>query len=126
MKFRSCDSCGGRLAIPGGGDVFFVVRLQITKGTSWGPEQAKAGDRMAQEARRMGMKALADALDDGEPATIVGDKAPGLITHADLRICSGCVERGATIIKPDGTPGGIDLPGLIRAAELGGAGVPSP
>lgn len=126
MKARTCDSCGGRLAIPGGGDVFFVVRLQITKGTSWGPAQEAAGERMAAEARRMGMKALADSLEAGEPATIVGDKAPALVTHADLRICSPCVERGATAIKRDGEPGGLDLLNLIRAVELGDRVVSSP
>lgn len=126
MKVRTCDSCGGRLAAPGGGDVFFVVRLQITKGTAWGPVQEAAGERMAAEARRMGMKGLADALDRGEPATIVGDLAPSLITHADLRVCSSCVERGATAVRADGEPGGLDLLALIRGAELGDLVVPTP
>lgn len=125
MHLRTCDSCGGQLAHGSGGDVFFVVRLQITKGAAWGPVQTAAADRMAKEARRSGMKALADALDAGEPAEIIGDTAPKLVRHADLRICGKCIEQGGPFMRPDGPESGIDLLELVRASEMG-THVPTP
>lgn len=124
---RSCDSCGqpvgGKTA---GGDMFFVVRVQIMKGTTWRPDQAAAAGRMVQEARRSGMNALANALDAVEPADIIGDRVPSQVTHADLRVCADCVLKGPTVIRPDGNPGGIDLLGLVRSTEVGGPRVPTP
>jgi hypothetical protein len=106
--------------------MFFAVRVQITKGTTWRPDQAAAAGRMVQEARRSGMNALANALDAVEPAEIIGDRLPSHVTHADLRICADCVLKGPTIIRADGSPGGIDLLGLVRSTEIGGPRVPTP
>jgi len=109
MNLRRCDSCARTIGLKGG-EIFFAVRLSITKGTTWGPAQVQAAERMAGEARRFGMKALVDALDAGEPADIVGDTAPVLCHHADVRICAECITTGALGV-------GVDVIDLIRASE---------
>lgn len=123
---RTCDSCGQNLVRPGERDMFFVVRLQITKGVSWGPDQTAARERMVQESRRSGMNSLANALDACEPADIVGDRIQSLTTRADLRICAECVEHGPTSFRADGGKAGIDVLALVRASEVGGPRVSPP
>lgn len=117
MKLKPCDSCGGALTEgKGDGDVFFVARIQITKGTPWSQAERDALDRVLKNegtTSRLG-KALATV----EPAEIIGDLVPAFVTHADLRICSRCVESGVSR--------NVNLLEMIRAAELGGSGVSSP
>lgn len=122
MELKPCDSCGGPLAIQKGQDVYFVVRVQISKATAWGVEDRAAAEKMIADARRLGLKRLADAASRIEPGEIIGDRVPALMTHADLRICARCVEKAA-LKDPDA--GGIDLLGMVRASEFGSRDVPS-
>ena len=125
MDMKRCDSCGQDLDPGGGGDVFFVVRVAITKGRAWDRiERAKAAD-LAAECRRLRLLSLADALADVEPAEIPGLRIPSLVTNADLRVCAKCVELGPTSIRADGGKTGIDVLDLVRASEIGGPRVPS-
>jgi hypothetical protein len=122
MKLKPCDSCGHDLTAEGR-DLFFVARVQIQKATAWTKGEV---DRANALAKLEGNTALGRALSDAEPATFIGDRVPALVTHVDLRVCSLCVQHGATAIKSQGGAGGIDLLDLIRASEIGGPRVPSP
>lgn len=107
---RTCDSCGGELTRETGRDVFFVVRLQITKATAWTADERRRAADLVTNVRKLGDARLADELAKIEPAEIIGDKAPNLMTHADLRICPDCVQQGRT----------LNLIDLIRATEFPG------
>lgn len=116
---RTCDSCGHPLTSPTGQDVFFVVRVQVSKAVAWGPGERDRARLTAEAARRNGDLRMAAALEALEPATFPADRVPSLEAHADLRVCAECVQRGPTAVKVDGTASGIDLLSIIRAVELG-------
>jgi len=123
MRLKSCDSCGGALVDSrGGSDVFFVVRLAITKATAWTPdEQARAEQILKLEGAS---SRLGKTLAEMEPAEIVGDRVPSLMKHADLRICAYCVQG-----RPNPSAAfvpGINLIDIIRATEIGADRVPTP
>lgn len=95
---RVCDSCSGALAPPSSQAQFFVVRLEISSATAKRPDAPAAPGiptRITEAAKELQEEHY-------------GDLIPGLVTHADLRVCAACViDRRVK----------IDLGDLIRAAE---------
>ena len=79
------------------------------KAAAWTPDERAAASKLADAARKGHSPRLAESLEQAEPITIIGDKVPALVTHADLRICADCVTKARV----------LNLIEIVKASELG-------